>query len=97
MCRHDKCANPAKWPVVTAFFCLRRPGTRMCTSNHHHPPAGGAAGDIGYQSRPNFATYQRVREMVSAFRASSAVAHGQNYITTQAVMYLCCDGQAGRH
>lgn len=88
MCRHDKCANPAKWPVVTAFLAYADPDAHV----HIKPTttrqlAARLGVDIGYQSRPNFATYQRVREMVSAFRASSAVAHGQNYITTQAVMY----------
>ena len=60
-------------------------GRELCRSQRQLAARLGV--DIGYQSRPNFATYQRVREMVSAFRASSAVAHGQNYITTQAVMY----------
>lgn len=29
MCRHDKCANPAKWPVVTAFLAYADPDAHV--------------------------------------------------------------------
>lgn len=88
MCRHDKRANPAKWPVVTAFLAYADPDVHVSVKPTTTRQLAARLGvDIAYQPRPNFTTYSRVRDMVSAFRDASAVATGQDNIITQAVMY----------
>lgn len=88
LCRHDKNANAAKWPIVTCFLAYSDPQQHVCIKPTTIKTLAGKLGiDIAYQARPNYTTYQRVQEMVQQFRQHSRLAADQNNIIAQAVMY----------
>lgn len=88
LCRNDKNANAAKWPVVTAFLAYSHPQEHVCIKPTTVKKLAARLGvDIAYQAWPNYQTYQRVQAMVQQFRRQSHLATGQNNIITQAIMY----------
>lgn len=88
LCRYDKNANAAKWPLLSCFLAYHDPQRHVCIKPTTVRQLAARLGeDIAYQALPNFTTYQRVQQMVQRFRAGSTLAAGQNNIIAQAIMY----------
>ncbi|MDF0606337.1 hypothetical protein HZU77_011845 [Neisseriaceae bacterium TC5R-5] len=88
LCQHDKNANPAKWPLVTAFLAYFDPEQHVCVKpTTIKKLAARLKVDIAYQAQPNPLTYQRVQGMVQNFRQYSTLAREENNIIAQAIMY----------
>lgn len=88
LCRYDKNANAAKWPLVTAFLAYSNPQQHVCVKPTTIKKLAARLGvDIAYQAQPAYQTYQRVQAMVAQFRQHSTQLVVDNNITAQAVMY----------
>jgi hypothetical protein len=88
LCRHDKNANAAKWPLVTAFLAYSDPQQHVCIKPTTVKKLAARLGvDIAYQAQPAYGTYQRVQAMVAQCRQHSTQLLMDNNITAQAVMY----------
>ncbi len=88
LCRHDKNANAAKWPLVTAFLAYSDPQQHVCIKPTTVKKLAARLGvDIAYQAQPAYQTYQRVQAMVAQCRQHSTQLLMDNNITAQAVMY----------
>ncbi|MDC7718406.1 hypothetical protein PQU95_14430 [Vogesella sp. DC21W] len=88
LCRHDKNANAAKWPLVTAFLAYSDPQQHVCVKPTTIKKLAARLGvDMAYQAQPAHHTYQCVQAMVAQFRQHSTQLVVDNNITAQAVMY----------
>ncbi|PRP69635.1 hypothetical protein BUE93_16365 [Chromobacterium amazonense] len=88
LARNDPKANAAKWPIATCFLACFDPQVHVCIKpTTIKKVAARLAVELHYQSRPNYACYRAVQDMVLDFRRYSAVAADVDNTLAQAVMY----------
>ena len=88
LCKQDKHANAAKWPIVSCFLAYHDPQRHVCIKPTTIKKLAARLGvDIQYQATPNYNTYLQVQQMVNSFRQHSSLAKNQNNIIAQAIMY----------
>ena len=86
--RLDSSKKVATWPIVTFFLIYFDEYNEVYIKpTTIRRLAKLLEFDIKYESTPNYMTYQRVKEMVMAFKKQSILVKNENNINVQAIMY----------
>ncbi len=84
----NKNSNPCKWPVITAFLALKYPDREVFVKpTTVKANAKMLKVNIEYKSKPNFATYNNIKNMVIDFKKSSTLCKNENLMIVQAVLF----------
>lgn len=87
--KHSKNANAAKWPIVSFLKAYQDPNNFIILKpNTVKAVAKALEFDIGYQTKPNYQTYNNVIEMVRQYQDNSSVCKDKNLMLTQAVLFV---------
>lgn len=87
--KHEKNANPAKWPVITFILQMFYPNDEVFVKpTTIKKVILFLESGIVYKSIPNFQTYAEIRELILDFKKHSALAKNQNNIVAQAILYI---------
>ncbi|OWY38461.1 hypothetical protein CEK28_12545 [Xenophilus sp. AP218F] len=88
LARNDLKANAAKWPIASCFLACFDPQRHVCVKPTTIKKVAARLGvELHYQSRPGYACYRAVQDMVLDFRRHSGVAADVDNTLAQAVMY----------
>ncbi len=87
----NKNSNACKWPVITGFVSLRNEDQVFVKPTTVKKIGDFLKVDIEYKSRPNFNTYNKIRNMVINFKKSSEICKDEKLIIVQALLYCVAD------
>jgi hypothetical protein len=81
----------AKWPVVTLFAFVARPGIHLILKPKTMKRAAARLGfDLAYGSRPNPQTYAAMMRYISWLRGALAPWHPRDLIDLQGFVWVTC-------
>jgi hypothetical protein len=81
----------AKWPVVTLFPFVARPGVHLILKPNTMKRAAARLGfDLAYGSRPNSRTYCAMMSYISWLRTALAPWHPRDLIDLQGFLWVTC-------